>query len=199
MNSIKLILTLQLLGFSAVTSLPCSGVISCTQSSPGPAPESHGSLTLHYTDDTRFKIDFNSSSPECRETVTNLPKKRIAKVEVASASFILHNNKKTNGLQKQVGSVGSREYSAEDVGFTKVRAVIILNNSACAGRGGTANAKVPLIVVCVLVGVISLVLAAVLLISRTRTRYQHRPLSSEEQTPFRNQTIVKEKLFPLDK
>merc|ERR1712108_131649 len=109
----------------------------------------------------------------------------------ASAQFILHNKKKTNGLQKQVGSLGSREYSAEDVGFTKVRAVILLNSS-CIGGGDIANAKVPLIVVCVLIGVISLVLAAVLLISRRRKRYQHRPIvSSEEQTPFQNKTILK--------
>merc|ERR1712130_177107 len=81
------------------------------------------------------------------------------------------------------GSVGSREYSAEDVGFSKVRAVILLN-SACLGGGDIANAKVPLIVVCVLIGVISLVLAAILLISRRRTRYQHRPIVSIEENFF---------------
>ena len=178
MYSMKIILTLQLFGFSAVSSLPC---VTCPPANPGTTPESHGSLTLHYTDDTRFKVVFNSSSQECRETVTDLPGKRIVKVEVASAQFILHNKKKTNGLQKQVGSVGSREYSAEDVGFTRVRAVILLN-SACTGRIALATAKVPLIAVGVF-GVVSLVLAVILLISRRTTRrYQHRPLPSGEQS-----------------
>ena len=166
-------------GFSAVSCLPCYGV-TCPNPSPGPNPENHGSLTLHYTDDTRLKVDFDSSSTECRKTVTNLPKKRIVRVEVASAHFVLHNKKKTNGLQKVVGSVGSREYSADDVGSTKVRAVILLNRS-CDGRVALASAKVPLIAVCVF-GVLGLLLAGVLLIYRRTTRSQHRPLPSGEQS-----------------
>lgn len=94
-------------------------------------------------------------------------------MEVASAHFVLHNKKKRNGRQKHVGSEGSKEYSARDVGFTKVRGVLVINK-ACTSR----EAKVPLVAVCVCAGAMALVLAAVLLYRRA-TKYKHRALTSD--------------------
>ena len=66
-----------LLGFfSAVASEPCYGV-TCSELDPSVK----GSLTLHFTDKTTFKINYESSSRDCKIPVTNLPKKRITKVD----------------------------------------------------------------------------------------------------------------------
>ena len=89
---------------------------------PSETASSTGSLILHYDDNTSYRINYDSSSNHCK--VNNLPrKKKIIKVVVNAAQFILYKGKKWNFRSKLVTSVGSREYSAKEIGFKRVKSV----------------------------------------------------------------------------
>ena len=113
-------------------------------------------VILHFTDGTQHKVVVDSSNQDCK--VNNIPRgKRIAKAEVASGDFILYSKRTWSGRQKVVGSGGNRDYSADVVGFTKVKSVQILK------EGCSREANVPLVAVSVCAVVLALALAALLL------------------------------------
>ena len=80
-----------------------------------------GSLVLHYRDNSTHKIVYDSSSLDCM--VNHLPSKKIAKVEVHSAHFILYSKKDWRGISDTVSSDGSQEIQAEEIHPTKVKSV----------------------------------------------------------------------------
>ena len=103
-----------------VTARPC--VLCVKPHSTAEPPPVIGSLTLHYDDNSRHKIDYNSSSKDCY--LNQLPNKKITKVEVNSAHFVLYSRRNWRGKMASVSSVGFREYSREEIlGMTKVKSV----------------------------------------------------------------------------
>ena len=113
-----------------------------------------GSLILHYEDNSTLRIDYDSSM-EC-EVINMKKKERMVRAVVSSAHFLLFNRKNLKGLQTTVSSTREREFSAEEVGFTKVRSI--------ARRGcGSRQATVTIIAVSLTVVALFLVLAAILL------------------------------------
>ena len=101
-----------------VRARPC---VSCPQSKATEHPRVLGSLVLHYRDKTSYKIDYDSSSVDCM--VNKLPNKRIAKVVVNSAHFVLYSRNYWRGEMDRVGSDGSQEIPGEEIYPTKVRSV----------------------------------------------------------------------------
>ena len=89
---------------------------------PSETASSTGSLILHYDDNTSYRINYDSASQYCK--VNNLPRrKKITKVVVNAAEFILYRGKRWRGTSKLVSSVGSQEYSVNEIGITKVKSV----------------------------------------------------------------------------
>ena len=88
-----------------------SGVINVTP--PTETVSSAGSLIIHYKDKTTYKIDYESSSQDCR--VNNLPRKKIAKVVVNAAKFMVYSKNGWKGRMASVSSVGRKEYSVEEI------------------------------------------------------------------------------------
>ena len=114
-----------------VTAGPC--VLCMSPHSTPVAPPVLGSLILHYDDNSTHKIDYDSSSEDCY--LTHLPKKRIAKVEVNSAHFVLYSRRNWRGKMASVRSVGSREYSTEEIpGIPRVKSV---RQEGCKRRNKT--------------------------------------------------------------
>jgi len=145
-------------------------------SSPPSSSPQGGSLILHFEDGAQHKIVLDSSKQACK--VTSLPRKKIVRVEVAAADFTLYSRRNWSGTEKNVGAVGNKIYSADDVKFTKVKSVLIRS------KGCVREANVPLVAISVCVMAVILVLAGVLLYRSRRTKCQHFILarSSEEQT-----------------
>ena len=114
-----------------VTAGPC---VLCPQPHSTPvAPPVLGSLILHYADNSTNKIDYDSSSEDCY--LNHLPNKKIAKVEVNSAHFVLYSRRNWRGKMADVRSVGSREYSTEEIpGITRVKS---LRQQGCRTRNKT--------------------------------------------------------------
>ena len=99
---------------------------------PAPPPVI-GSLILHYDDNTTYKIHYDSSSLECH--VNFLPNKKITKVEVNSAQFVLYSRRNWRGRAAAVSSVGYREFSTEEIlGITRVKSV---RQQGCGARNKT--------------------------------------------------------------
>ena len=109
-----------------VSSLLCGFVAGrpCTTCLPPQQQEGQvrGNLKLHYSDSSTFRIDYDSSSKDCR--VDNLWRKKIAKVVVNAAKFILYSSEGWRGTSAKVHSVGRKEYSVEQInGITRVKSV----------------------------------------------------------------------------
>merc|ERR1712183_1135807 len=123
-------------------------------------PVNRGSLTLHYEDNSTRKFDY-SSSMGCN--VINIkPRQRIARAVVASAHFVLFNRKNMRGRQATFSSNQEREYSAEDVGFTRVKSIV--------RKGCRREASVTVIALSLTAATLFLVVAAVLLYRWRRSR-----------------------------
>ena len=88
---------------------------------PSETASSTGSLILHYDDNTSYRINYHSASQYCK--VNNLPNKKITKVVVNAAEFILYIRRGWKGPSELVRSVGSREYSVKEIGIRKVKSV----------------------------------------------------------------------------
>ena len=108
-----LILWLFLGNSSAVV---CRGGV--TDLCPQDIVENQGSVTLHFEDNTNHPIVIRPGD-DC--WVTNLPNKKITKVEVAAENFVLYGRKNFKGTEKRVNATGSREFSRDYVGFPKVK------------------------------------------------------------------------------
>ena len=114
-----------------VTARP--GVFDVPPHSATEPPPVIGSLILHYDDNSRHKIDYDSSSQDCY--LNQLPNKRITKVEVSSAHFVLYSKRNWSGAMASVSSVGFKEYSKEEIlGMTKVKSV---RQQGCKTRNKT--------------------------------------------------------------
>ena len=94
---------------AVITARPC---VTCPPD-PSEKTSSSGSLILHYKDDTIYRIVYNSSSQDCR--VNNLPMKKIDKVVVNAAKFMVYSKKGWKGRMASVSSVGRKEYSVEEI------------------------------------------------------------------------------------
>ena len=97
---------------------------SCVLCVPEPNPSSKvsGSLILHYQDNSTHRIEYDSNTHQCRKD--NLPNKKIAKVEVNSAEFILYSKNQWRGTMATVVEVGNTEFSPEEInGIKKVKSV----------------------------------------------------------------------------
>ena len=81
-------------------------------------PVSVGSLILHFEDNSTRKIEY-ASDMEC-EVINMKPEHPIVRVVVASAHFVLYNRRDRRGRQYPVSSTREKEYSAQELGFTKV-------------------------------------------------------------------------------
>jgi len=150
---------------------PCDSVF-CPPTATTPLSPSVGSLILHFEDGTQHKIVHDRSGQDCK--VNNIPRKRITRVEVANADFILYNNPKWRGKQMRVGSVGNMEYTADEVGFTWVKSV---EKQDCSRK-----ANVPAVAVSVCVVVIILVLAGLFVLRRSKYQRCHSTSTSDQQT-----------------
>ena len=81
-----------------------------------------GSLILHYHDNSTYKIYYSSSTQNC--DLNHLPSKKIVKVGVHNAKFVLYTMKNWRGKSVTVKAVGSKEFSPEEIlGITKVKSV----------------------------------------------------------------------------
>ena len=103
---------------AVVTARPC---VLCDGREPNP-PQVYGSLILHYQDNSTHRIEYDSNTLDCRRK--NLPNKKIAKVEVNSAEFILYSKNQWRGTMATVVEVGNTEFSPEEInGIKKVKSV----------------------------------------------------------------------------
>ena len=117
MQNIPLVCWLSLLSVGCVSPQPCHGGVSCVRATTE-VPVSVGSLILHFEDNSTRKIEYRSGM-EC-EVINMKPEHPIVRVVVASAHFVLYNRRDRRGRQYPVSSTREKEYSAQELGFTKV-------------------------------------------------------------------------------
>ena len=86
--------------------------VLCVEPEPNP-PEVNGSLILHYQDNSTHIIYYKSNTLDCRKN--NLPKKKISKVELSSAKFILYSQNQWSGKAAIVSTIGHTWFSPGEI------------------------------------------------------------------------------------
>ena len=97
---------------SAVVTACSRSCVLCVPE-PNPSPKVSGSLILHYQDNSTHRIEYYSNTHQCRKD--NLPNKKISKVELSSAKFILYSHNQWSGKAAIVSTIGHIWFSPGEI------------------------------------------------------------------------------------